>query len=171
MASVKVTGLDPLIAVLRGPTFKAVNRELRGEAKAIAQALLPDVQAAVRQSGAPQADKVAAASRAISDRKPTIVVGKNRPAISGFKRRGGNTKSSRVQVAHGVVYGPAGGRRDTKVRENYYSIQRNGAGGPLRAAMNHQLLARAEVLYLKAYMEVLRRNGFGGSGASVEWKG
>ena len=168
--SVKVTGLDPLLRVLKGPAFKAVNRELRGEAKQIAQDLLPLVQAAVQRSGAPQAAQVAAASRAVSDRKPTIVIGKNRPAVSGFKRRGGNTKAARVQVAHGVVYGPLGGRRDTRPHENYYRHGRNPSGGPVKAAMGSQIMARAEVLYLAAYMDVLRRNGFAG-GTTVEWRG
>ena len=83
--------------------FREVNRELRAAAKPIAQSLLPEVAEAVRQSRAPQADRMAATLRVHSDRVPVVVIGKVNPKLSGFKRRRGATSD---QDSHLVVRNP-----------------------------------------------------------------
>ena len=49
---VTTRGLTELIAELRGPAFRDVNRELRAAAKPIAAAVLPELAQAVRRSQA-----------------------------------------------------------------------------------------------------------------------
>ena len=85
---VDVLGLDALVRDLRGPVWRDVNRELRGEARAIAGTLVPVISDAVARSGAPQARAVAATVRPHSDRVPVVVVGKTNPPLPGFTRRG-----------------------------------------------------------------------------------
>ena len=167
---VDVRGLDTLVRDLRGPMWRDVNRELRGEAKQIAATLAPIVAAAVAQSGAPQAAAVAATVRAHSDRVPVVVVGKTNPRLGGFTRRGprkdggprADVKLRRGSLAHGVVYGPLGGRRHTGVQENYYRIGRDTTGGPLGRALADAGPAfdKACDEYLAAFLTVMGRHGW-----------
>lgn len=167
---VDVRGLNELVADLRGPMWRDVNRELRGEAKTIAGTLVPTVAQAVAASGAPQAGAVAATVRAHSDRVPVVVVGKTNPRLPGFTRRGprkdggprADVKARRGQIAHGVVYGPLGGRRQTGARENYYSIGRDTTGGPLGRALSDAGPAfdAACEEYLAAFLRVMHRHGW-----------
>lgn len=162
MASgVQVSGLRQLVTALKGPAFRDVNRELRGESKRIAQEMVPLVSAAVARSAAPQARAMAATVRVHPDRVPVVAVGKVNPRFkSGFTRRGSDSKRRRGSLAAGVVIGPLGGRRDTKTHENYYRIGRNNSWGPLGAAVRGPILDTMEVEYLKAYIKVLTAHGF-----------
>lgn len=174
--AIKVTGLQPLIKELKGPLFRDVNRELRVEAKRIAVEMVPHVADAVRASDAPQAPAMANTVRAHSDRVPVVVVGKVNPRFrSGFRRRGQSAqdnKRRRGALAHGVVYGPKGGKRSTTAAENYYRIPRNSDGGAFRRVLESKVLDRAAEAYLKAYAEVMRRHGFVGySVKAMFWKG
>lgn len=171
-------GLTELVRELRGPLFRDVNKELRAAAKTIAAELIPEIARAVRASPAPQADKVAATLRVHSDRVPVIVIGKVNPKLSGFKRRRGgqarsDPKRNRGAVAHGVMYGPLGGRRSTGMHENYYRIGRDPSGGPVGDALSDArggavYLAACEA-YLRAFQRVLRAHGFLGDPPS--WSG
>lgn len=182
MAAVTVTGLAPLITELRGPLTRDVNRELRGAAREIAAALVPVIADAVRASPAPQAAALAGTVRVHSDRLPIVVVGKTNPKLSGFTRRGSradgrarvSVKLRRGALAHGVVYGPKGGRRDTPAAENYYRTGRDSGGGPVGAslAQNGAAFDAACRAYLDAYADILRRHGFiGASGRALRWSG
>lgn len=163
---IRVTGLDPLVRALKGPQFKDVNRELRGEAKKIAgDVLLPLVVAAVQQSAAPQAAAMAATARVHSDRVPVVVVGKVNPRLTGWAHAGESAaqrKARRGSMAAGVLKGPLGGRRDTRAAENYYRVPRSESGGPLGQALAEggPILAAGERAYLTAYLAVLARHGF-----------
>lgn len=161
MAGVQVSGLRELVTALKGPAFKDINRELRAEAKTIAQSMVPLVSAAVARSAAPQADKMAATVRVHSDRVPVVVVGKVNPRFSsGFTRRGSDSRKRRGALARGVVMGPLGGRRDTRTHENYYRIHRDPSWGVLGQAVTGPILTKVEVEYLKAYLKVLTAHGF-----------
>lgn len=175
----EVRGLQSLIRELRGPAFRDVNRALRGEAKQIAMELLPEVVAAVKASDAPQADAVSRTVRVHSDRVPVIVVGKINP-WSGVKwRRPGQgaaeSKRRRGSIAHGVVYGPKGGRRPRgqayRGAENYYRIGRDESGGPLGRAVMGPMREKAAEAYLEAYRRVLAEHGFLRRGGSLFWAG
>lgn len=171
--SVDVTGLRPLVQELKGPLFRDLNKELRQEAKTIAETLVPVVAAAIRASAAPQAANVAATVRAHSDRVPVVVVGKTNP--KGMRQRPGGApiKRRRGAVAHGVVYGPLGGRADTRAQENYYHIGRDGSGGALGATLaTGPAFDLACAAYLEAFEAAARRHGFIGlAGNAVEWGG
>jgi hypothetical protein len=177
-ATVRVEGLQPLVRELKGPLFRDVNRELRQYATLIAKDLVPDVSAAVARSNAPQARAVAKTVRAHSDRVPVVVVGKTTP-FSGrnWKRSGqdaATSKKRRGAVAHGVVYGPKGGRRDTPASENYYRIGRDDSGGPLGHALRTggPLWDQACDVYLQFYASVMRRHGFIGQNIkALSWNG
>lgn len=172
-------GLVPLLKELKGPLFREVNRELRSEAMAISLEMVAPVQDAVRQSPAPQAAKVADAARAHKDRVPVVVLGKVNPKLRGFSRRGtrkdgkprANIKGRRAQLAHGVVYGPLGGRKATQVHENYYKRTRDPSGGALGRAMGPtgSIGKAAADQYLQAFNFVLTRHGFVGPNHS--WNG
>ncbi len=175
-SAIKVAGLQPLIKELRGPMFKDVNRELRAESKRIAQDMVPHVADAVRASAAPQADAMAGTVRAHSDRVPVVVVGKVNPKFkSGFRRKGQSAAASKLRrgaLAHGVAYGPKGGKRATRPHENYYRIARNNTGGAFAHALDGRVLDRATEAYLAAYGDVMRRHGFvGASVRAMYWKG
>ena len=176
MADVRVTGLQPLVRELKGPLFKDVNKELRVAAKTIAQEMVPHVAEAVRASAAPQALAMSKTVRAHSDRVPVVVVGKTNP-WSGrkWRRRGTIPKTSKLRrgsLAHGVVYGPKGGRPDTRPDENYYRIARNSDGGAFRRVLDSKVIDRASQAYLKAYADVMRRHGFVGAQVrAMFWKG
>lgn len=171
-AAVEITGLRPLVTQLRGPAFKDVNRELRAVSKLIASDLLPEVRAAVAASGAPQAAAMAATARVHSDRVPVVAVGKVNPKFS-TRFRGGDTKRRRGALAHGVVYGPLGGKRSTTARENYYRIGRDSSGGALGASMRTgPIYDKACEAYLKQWLAIMKHHGFVGSaGDRVSWGG
>jgi hypothetical protein len=102
-----------------------------------------------------------------SDRVPVVVVGKVNPrsAKSQFRRAGQSAQQSKMRrgaLAHGVVYGPRGGRRSTPVSENYYGIRRDDSGGPVgrSVASNGATMRRAQDAYLREYAAILRRYGF-----------
>jgi len=171
---IEVTGLRPLVAQLKGPAFRDVNRELRAVSRLIAQDLVPEVQSAIRASAAPQAHAMAATVRAHSDRVPVVVVGKVNPKFSSrFTRKGGDSKRRRGALAHGVVYGPLGGRRDTRAHENYYRIGRDPSGGALGASMRTgPIFDTACEAYLKQWLAILTHHGFIADGATgVSWGG
>lgn len=161
MGGVQVTGLRELVTALKGPAFKDVNRQLRGEAKTIAESMVGPVSEAVARSAAPQAHAMAATVRVHPDRVPVVVVGKVNPRFgSGFTRRGSDSRKRRGALARGVVAGPLGGRRDTRAHENYYRIRRDESWGVLGQAIAGPILAKVEVEYLKAYLKVLSDAGF-----------
>lgn len=164
-AAVEVTGLRELVAELRGPRWREVNRELRGHARVIASDLKPLIERAVASSAAPQAQQMAATVRVHSDRVPVLVVGKVNPRLAGFRRRGESAKSTKLRrgsLARGVLYGPLGGRRDTPAAEDYYHVPRSQTAGPLGVALrdNGPIMARAADLYLRAFMGTLRAHGY-----------
>lgn len=174
--SVRITGLNELVRTLKGPLFRDVNRELRTSARAIAQDLVPHVQAAVRQSQAPQAEAMAGTVRAHSDRVPVVVIGKTNPKFrSGFRRRGQSAQAAKLRrgaLAHGVVYGPKGGKKSTRPHENYYRIARSTSGGAVGRAIDGRVMDKATDAYLAAFADVMRRHGFvGQSVKAMRWRG
>jgi hypothetical protein len=162
---IKVTGLKAYVVPLKGKVFKDVNRELRVVSKKIATEIRPDVVSAVRQSKAPQAWPMSATTRVKSDRVPVLSVGAVNPRFTTPWRRGGQSaaqsKKRRGALAHGVVYGTAGGRR--KGGGDYYKIPRDESGGPLGKSLSSSYglaMRRARVAYKREYLKVLRRYGF-----------
>jgi hypothetical protein len=176
-ATVRVEGLQPLVRELKGPLFRDVNKELRQYATLIAKDLVPEVSQIVARSNAPQARAVARTVRAHSDRVPVVVVGKTNPfPPKRWARRGGSSDSKRRRgaVAHGVVYGPKGGRADTDAQENYYRIGRDDSGGELGRALREggRLWDEACDVYLKMYAAAMRRHGFIGQNIkALSWNG
>lgn len=171
--AVQVTGLTPLVRELRGPLFRDVNAELRAVSRLIATDLLPEVRAAVAASAAPQAAAMAATTRVHSDRVPVVAVGKVNPKFS-TRFRGGDTKRRRGALAHGVVYGPRGGKRSTPAGENYYAPQmRDPSGGALGESMrNGPIFDEACAAYLKQWLAAMKHHGFiGAAGDAVSWGG
>ena len=176
---VEVDGLVELVKVLKGPLFRDVNKELRSEAFTIARDLEAPIAQIVAGMPAPQAAKVAPTVRAHKDRVPVVGIGKVNPKLSKFHRRGprrdggvrADPRKRRGSVAHGVVYGPLGGRRDTSTHENYYRTGRDNTGGRLGAALREggSLFETAAREYLHAFEHVLTRHGFMGS--RHEWNG
>lgn len=164
--SVDVIGLQAYVRPLRGKVFKDVNRELRSAAKKIAADIRPIIEDAVGQSSAPQASAMARTVRVHSDRVPVVVVGKVNPRFaSGFRRPGESATSSkrrRGALAHGVLYGPRGGKRATSVNENYYGIARDNGGGPVGRAVaaSGAAMDEARAAYRREYLAILRRYGF-----------
>jgi len=171
--AVEVTGLTGLVRELKGPLFKDLNRELRQFSKLIAADLVPHVEAAVRRSDAPQADAMARTVRVHSDRVPVVVVGKVNPRFKSHKwRTGPDSKKRRGALAHGVVYGPKGGRRDTRVDENYYRIPRDPSGGALgRSMASGAIWDEATAAYLKYFHAAARGHGFIRDGRGIRWGG
>lgn len=176
MASLEVRGLQPLIRELRGPMLRDVNKELRAYSMLIAKDLVPLVSAAVARSGAPQAAAVSRTVRAHSDRVPVVVIGKTNP--KGMRQRPGGApiKRRRGAVAHGVVYGPKGGRADTPAPENYYRIARDSSGGPVGRALadGGPVFDEACELYLRMFAAVMRHHGFvgqAGKANAMRWGG
>lgn len=166
-AGIKVTGLDAYVRPLRGKVFKDVNRELRVAAKRIAGDIRPEVEQAVKESRAPQAPAMARTVRVHSDRVPVVVIGKVNPrfATTKFRRAGQSAQQSKMRrgaLAHGVVYGPRGGRKDTRAAENYYRIGRDDSGGPVgrSVASRGPAMRKAQDAYLREYVAILRRYGF-----------
>lgn len=154
--------------------MRDVNRELRTYATLIAKDLVPVVADAVAKSGAPQAANVARTVRAHSDRVPVVVIGKTNP--KGMRQRPGGKaiKLRRGAVAHGVVYGPKGGRADTPAAENYYTIPRDTSGGPVGRALadGGPVFEEACDVYLRVFASVMRHHGFIGQAAkAMTWNG
>ena len=167
---VRVVGLFHMIDVLKGPKFKNVNFALREASVQIAADLLPAARAAAAQSAAPQSGAMAATMRVHRDRIPVIAMGKVNPRFaSGFGHSGESAtsrKRRRGQLAHGVVYGPKGGRPGVKPH-NPYRIPRDPSGGPLGAAVNApggRAYQQACEAYLRAYLTFLTAAGFNTEG-------
>ena len=175
----EVRGLQSLIRELKGPAFRDVNRALRAESKAIALEMLPEIVAAVKASNAPQAEAVSKTVRVHSDRVPVVVVGKTNPwGGRKWRRAGQGAKASKLRrgsIAHGVVYGPKGGRRPDGAAyagsENYYRTSRDETGGPLGRALMGPLRDKAAMAYLAAYERVLTEHGFARRGGKMHWLG
>jgi hypothetical protein len=164
-ATVKVTGLNRLVRELKGPAFRDVNKELRQHARTIARDLIPAAAEATTRSGAPQAAALSRTWRVHSDRVPVLAMGKVNPRFgTGFTHRGetaAQRKRRRGSLAHGVVYGPKGGKRSTAVGENYYRIGRDSTGGALGAALDGgPMFRQACGLYLRVYVATLKAHGF-----------
>jgi hypothetical protein len=110
------------------------------------------------------------------------VIGKTNPKLPGFSRRGTRrdgadrapVKLRRGALAHGVVYGPKGGRRATPEQENYYRTGRDERGGPVGRALadGGPAFDAATESYLRAFADVMRRHGFiGQSIKALSWNG
>lgn len=143
--------------------FKDVNKELRAFSKLIASDIRPLVEDGVRQSAAPQAAAMARTVRVVSDRVPVVAVGRTNPPIRGWRRGSAtDSKKRRGAMAHGVVYGPRGGKRATPVQENYYRIARDDSGGALGRALtaSGKIMREAEEAYLKFYLATLKAHGW-----------
>lgn len=155
--TVEVTGLRELVAELKGPMFKNVNKELRQYSKLIATDIKPLVEQGVRESSAPQADALAKTVRVVSDRVPVVSVGRTNPPLKGWRGKGtaAGNKRRRGAMAHGVVYGG--------FTPNYYVKGRDDTGGSLGKALqaNGKILKEAEELYLRFYFATLKAHGWG----------
>jgi predicted dehydrogenase len=162
---VKVIGLQAYLKPLKGKVFKDVNRELRMASKRIALDILPTIVDATGQTGAPQSAAMARTVRVHSDRVPVVVIGKVNPRFaSGFRRAGSSAAQSKMRrgaLAHGVVYGPKGGKRSTPANENYYRKRRDETGGAVgRAMRSGPAVKTAQESYRREYYAILRRYGF-----------
>ena len=105
---------------------------------------------------------------------PVVVVGKVNPKFKGskFTRRGQDSKRRRGALAHGVIYGPLGGRKDTKERENYYRIPRDPSGGALgRSARSGPIWDEATTAYLKYFEAAALHHGFIRDARGIRWGG
>lgn len=174
--NVKVTGLVELVAALKGTAFKDVNRALRPMARGIADELRPHVELMVRLNGAHQAQAMSKTVRTKPDRVPTIIVGKVNPKFEHekrFTRKNSDSTKRRGSLAHGVIYGPKGGKRSTSASENYYGIARDDNGGRFgHSVKNGTVFEMATREYLAAFMDILTHYGFASDGGhNVHWKG
>lgn len=160
--AVEVEGLVPLVKELKGPLFRDVNRALRYAARDIADEMVPHISLAVRLSPAPQAKAMSATVRSKPDRIPVVIIGRVNPKFSTrFTRSGSDSKKRRGSMAHGVVYGPAGGKRSTPTNENFYKIPRDESGGALgKTLKSGTVIRQAEIAYLEAFLEILADHGF-----------
>lgn len=175
---VEVRGLVSLVRELKGPAFKQVNYALRQEARGIAESVRPHVALLVAMSQAPQGPAMAKTVRTKPDRVPVIIVGKTNPKFkSGFRRKGesaASTKHRRGSLAHGVIYGPKGGKISTPADENYYApLQRDDKGGAImRSVREGAVFELAAEQYVAAYLEILTHHGFVRDGSNrVRWRG
>jgi hypothetical protein len=177
--SVHVTGLVELVAQLKGPAFRDVNQAMRPMARSIADELRPHVELALRLSPAPQAKAMAGTVRTKSDRVPVMVIGATNPKFSAhkFTHKGETARQRKLRrgsLAHGVIFGPKGGKRSTAADENYYAPQqRDDSGGPLMRSMRTgALYDRAVKAYMDGYLHILTHYGFVmDSGGQVHWGG
>lgn len=169
--TVKVDGLVDLVKVLKGREFRDVNFALREHSRTIADSMAPHIALAVRLSAAPQARAMSATIRTKRDRVPVVIIGGVNPKFSTekrFTRKGSDSKRRRGSIAHGVIFGPQGGKRSTSASENYYRIGRNDDGGALgRSLRDGPAMKRAEVAYLKAYIDVLTAAGLAAKAGTV----
>lgn len=177
-AAVQVTGLKDLVREMRGRRFSDVNFALREMATGIARELEPQVSDALRRSPAPQAKAMANTVRAKRDRIPVIVVGRVNPKFTTHKfghkgESAAQRKLRRGSLAHGVVYGPLGGKRTTKADENYYAPQeRDPSGGVLGQEMSGgALFEEACRVYLEAFEQIMTHYGFVKDSAGLRWRG
>jgi hypothetical protein len=177
-ARIEVRGLTSLVRELKGPAFKRINYELRQEARNIAETVRPHIALMVALSPAPQSQALAKTVRTKSDRVPVVIIGKTNPRFkSGFRRKSeaaASTKARRGSLAHGVVFGPKGGKRDTRVDENYYAPQRrDDTGGAIMRSVRHgSIFEIAAEQYVAAYLEILTHHGFVTDGSrQVRWRG
>jgi hypothetical protein len=171
---VEITGLVDLVRQLKGPLFRDVNAALRPMARGIADELAPHVALMVALSAAPQAEAMSKTVRTKADRVPVIVIGRVNPRFrSGFARRGSDSKLRRGSLAHGVIYGPKGGKRSTATHENYYRIPRDDSGGAFgRSVKTGRVFDLACEEYLKGFLAIMTHYGFAMDGtAGVHWKG
>lgn len=161
---IETEGLVELVAALKGKEFRDVNFALREHAAGIAAKMLPDIALLVSMSPAPQARAMSKTLRVKRDRVPVVSIGKVNPRFDSektFTRKGSDSKRRRGAIAHGVVYGPLGGRRDTDAAENYYRIPRDNSGGRLGESLRTgPALKAAEQAYLRAYINTLQAAGF-----------
>lgn len=168
---VDLRGVKEIVYALKGPLFRNVNFALREESVRIAKPLAPLVSAAVAASGAPQGRDMAPTVRVIRDRTPVVAIGKTNPKLSKFSRRGArkdgrpraDVKRRRGALAHGVVYGPLGGRRTGSGGENYYRIGRDNSGGRVGRVLDYggPVFEKACDEYLAAFFRVMESNGWG----------
>lgn len=155
---VEVKGLRELVAELKGPMFRDVNKDLRSFSKLIATDLRPHVEDAVRRSNAPQAAAMAKTVRVHSDRVPVVAVGKVNPPLKKWRGKrpdAAKNKRRRGAMAHGVLAGTKGG-------PNFYRIPRDDSYGPLGRALRSTspMMKSAEDAYLRFYLATLRRKGW-----------
>jgi hypothetical protein len=108
-----------------------------------------------------------------SDRVPVVVVGKVNPRFNHKWRRSTDSARRRGSLAHGVVYGPLGGKRSTGAHENYYRIGRDSSGGPLgRATRDGSVFDQACEAYLTQFLAIMKHHGFAAdAGDKVHWTG
>lgn len=175
-ARVEVRGLVSLVRELKGPAFRQVNYALRQYARDIAEEVRPHVALLVAMSPAPQSTAMAQTVRTKPDRVPVIVIGKVNPKFKGskFSRPGQDSKKRRGSLAHGVVYGPKGGKRSTTADENYYAPQqRDDSGGAIgRSVKSGTVFELAAEAYVAAYLDILTHHGFvKDSHGKVHWGG
>jgi hypothetical protein len=165
----EVLGLVPWVTALNGPEFRDIANALRDRSKQISEQLVPAVQAALALSQAPQAPAFAGTVAARRDRVPVVVIGAKNPTFrnSKFSRRGmrrdgeprADNKRRKGAMAHGIVYGPAGGRRDA-ANANYYQIPRDDSGGPVgEAIQNGPAFDAACEAWFEAYRQELAAAG------------
>jgi len=171
---VEIEGLTDLVRQLKGPAFRDVNQSLRAEARGIADEIRPHVEALVAASGAPQSHAMSKTVRTKSDRVPVIIIGRVNPKFSKrFTRTNSDSKERRGSIAHGIIYGPKGGKRSTATHENYYRKPRDDSGGSFgHAVRTGRVFDLACEEYLKAFLAILTHYGFAADSAGqVHWKG
>lgn len=171
-APIEVLGLKAWVSKLKGPEFRDVNNALRNEAVKIAESLVPEVQAALKQSKAPQAPAMVDTVKPKRDRVPVLAIGAINPKfskvkgksgrpVSGFTRRGKGAlyhRKRRGAIAHGVIFGTKGGH--LKGGGDYYGIPRSESGGAFgRYVESGPLFDAACAAYFDAYKKVLHRHG------------
>lgn len=174
---------------LEKPKRTLENAVMRGLSYQAAVRLVPLVERAVNSSPAPQARGVAATVRAKRDRMIVVRVGATKPALSGFRGRGGGKAKStwNATVAYGVALGPqahgvrvsAHQRRPKgrKRRGGRYSVQAHSRsyGNPYRvgrrgnqsdpfsgymSGYRERIVEQAGEEYADIILEVMRRNGW-----------
>lgn len=164
-APVEVVGLVELVKDLKGPLWRSTNNELRGEAMEIAKTVEPLIADVVRSSRAPQAAAFVPTVRAKRDRVPVVAIGAINPKLRKFTRRGAGPEASRRRrgsMAHGILFGPAGGHRTAATPVNYYRIPRDEGFLSRALAENGPVLEAATRAYLDAFQTVMERNGWPG---------
>lgn len=174
---------------LEKPRRTLENAVMRGLSYNAAVRLVPLVERAVNSSPAPQARGVASTVRAKRDRMIVVRVGAVKPALSGFRGRGGGRAKSSwsTTVAYGVALGPQshsvsvssfqrrprgrsrrGGRytvrAHTRSYGNPYRVGRRGnQSDPFSGYMSgyrERIVEQAGEEYADIILEVMRRNGW-----------
>lgn len=174
---------------LEKPRRTLENAFVRGLSYQAASRLVPLVERAVRSSPAPQAGGVASTVRAKRDRMIVVRVGATKPALSGFRGRGGGKAKSSwsATVAYGVALGPDahGVRvsthqrrpRGRKRRGGRYTVQAHSRayGNPYRvgrrgnsedpfsgylSGWKERIMEQAGEEYSDIILQVMERNGW-----------